>query len=346
MVDLDPVQRPKFTPWVEKYRPSKVEEVSHQLEVVAALRKSIQTGQVPHLMFYGPPGTGKTSTILALSKELFGGEFFKQRVIELNASDERGIAVVREKVKKFAQRKIAKHPDSNFNCPSIQIVILDEADSMTIDAQAALRRIIEQYSSNTRFCIICNYISKIIDPLASRCVKFRFSPIARDAQIDRLKFICEKENVKVESDDVFQSLVDISAGDLRRSINTLQTASTFKQNNITKRDIESISGIVPHEFIIKVEQIISNTDGFSDVQFLTQELLWEGFDVQQVIYQILDHLMSNPKLSDLKKARLSEIIAETDVKLIQGGDEEINLLYTLSSVSRIIKVKNKHGSHQ
>ena len=153
--------------------------MSHQVEVVAALKQSVATGQVPHLMFYGPPGTGKTSTILALAKELFGHEFFKQRVTELNASDERGIAVVREKIKKFAQRKIAKHP--NGNCPPIQICILDEADSMTADAQAALRRIIEQYSTNTRFCIICNYISKIIDPLASRCVKFRFSPIAKAA---------------------------------------------------------------------------------------------------------------------------------------------------------------------
>lgn len=132
-------------------------------------------------MFYGPPGTGKTSTILALAKELFGHDFFKQRVTELNASDERGIAVVREKIKKFAQRKIARHPDGRTNVPPIQICILDEADSMTTDAQAALRRIIEQFSSTTRFCIICNYISKIIDPLASRCVKFRFSPIAKEA---------------------------------------------------------------------------------------------------------------------------------------------------------------------
>jgi replication factor C subunit 2/4 len=115
-------------------------------------------------MFYGPPGTGKTSTILALAKELFGHHFFKQRVIELNASDERGIAVVREKVKKFPQRKIANHPDGRKNVPPLQICNLDEGDSMTIDAQAALRRIIEQYSATTRFCIICNYISKIIDP--------------------------------------------------------------------------------------------------------------------------------------------------------------------------------------
>lgn len=176
--------KPKFTPWVEKYRPSKVDEVSHQTEVVSALRQAIFTGQVPHLMFYGPPGTGKTSTILALAKELFGHELYKQRVCELNASDERGINVVREKIKKFAQRKIARHPDSSrTDIPPIQIIILDEADSMTTDAQAALRRIIEQYSATTRFCIICNYISKIIDPLASRCVKFRFSPIAREAQI-------------------------------------------------------------------------------------------------------------------------------------------------------------------
>lgn len=172
-------------------------------------------------MFYGPPGTGKTSTILALAKELFGHDFFRQRVTELNASDERGIAVVREKIKKFAQRKIAKNPDGRLNVPPIQICILDEADSMTGDAQAALRRIIEQYSTTTRFCIICNYVSKIIDPLASRCVKFRFSPISKEAQVERLKLICEKERVNVAGENVFSALVDISQGDLRRSINML-----------------------------------------------------------------------------------------------------------------------------
>jgi len=132
-----------------------------------------------------------------MAKELFGKEFYKHRILELNASDERGISVVREKIKKFAQRKIAQNPDTK--CPPIQICILDEADSMTIDAQAALRRIIEAYSTSTRFCIICNYISKIIDPLASRCVKFRFSSISEEAQRARLGMICEKENINIES---------------------------------------------------------------------------------------------------------------------------------------------------
>ena len=219
-------------------------------------------------MLYGPPGTGKTSTILALAKELFGHEFYKSRVLELNASDERGINVVREKIKKFAQRKIAKHPDSNFTCPPIQIIILDEADSMTIDAQSALRRIIEQFSATTRFCIICNYISKIIDPLASRCVKFRFSPIAKDAQITRLKLICEKENIKVSDSKVFDALISISEGDLRRSINTLQTASSFKTTNLSEKDILSISGVIPQQNIEKIEKVLQNTEGFSEVQLL------------------------------------------------------------------------------
>lgn len=224
--------------------------MSHQLEVVNALNVSIKTGQVPHLLMYGPPGTGKTSTVLAMAKELFGKEFYKSRILELNASDERGIQVVREKIKKFAQRKIAKAPGST--CPPIQICILDEADSMTIDAQAALRRIIEAYSTNTRFCIICNYISKIIDPLASRCVKFRFSPISEAAQRERLGMICNLEGIKVESPAVLDALIEISEGDLRRSINTLQTCSSFiKNSNVPLKmiDIEKISGVVNNKVV-------------------------------------------------------------------------------------------------
>jgi len=152
---------------------------------------------------------------------MFGSDFYRQRVLELNASDERGIQVIRDKVKKFAQKKLAKHPGGR-NVPNIQIIILDEADSMTHDAQAALRRIIENHATTTRFCIICNYISKIIDPLASRCVKFRFSPIGFDAQMERLALICDAEQVNLSNQKVVLTrLIQLTEGDLRRSINLL-----------------------------------------------------------------------------------------------------------------------------
>ena len=140
---------------------------------------------------------------------------------------------------------------------------------MTIDAQAALRRIIEAYSTNTRFCIICNYISKIIDPLASRCVKFRFSPIGNDAQKERLSLICRGENIALESTNVLDLLIDISEGDLRRSINTLQTCSSFVKGHegrqLTAQDIENISGIVPDQTIAEIYNRIKTSQGYSDI---------------------------------------------------------------------------------
>ena len=228
---------------------------------------------------YGPPGTGKTSTVLAMAMELFGKGFYKKRILELNASDERGISVVREKIKKFAQRKIAKNPE--FDCPPIQIIILDEADSMTVDAQAALRRIIEAYSTNTRFCIICNYISKIIDPLASRCVKFRFSPINAASQKERLQMICKNENIQLESEEVLDELIKIADGDLRRSINTLQTCRSFALGKkLSLDDIEKISGVVPDKVISQIYDKVRGSSGYSDIQELSQSLILDGYDVQ------------------------------------------------------------------
>ena len=211
---------------------------------------------------------------------------------------------------------------------------------MTIDAQAALRRIIEAYSVNTRFCIICNYISKIIDPLASRCVKFRFSSISQQAQKDRLKQICDKENIAIESDAVLDQLIEISEGDLRRSINTLQTCSSFIRNTgnpLKRSDIEKVSGVVPDSVIADIYAKIEKAHGYSEIQDLAQNLILEGYDTQQLICRLMLFYASSKTVKDLHKARIAEMVAESDFKMIQGGDEELNLLHTLSSINRILK---------
>jgi len=165
-------------PWVEKYRPKTLEDVKSQDHVVDVLRRMLNSAALPHLLMYGPPGTGKTSTILALSRELYGPELFSSRVLELNASDERGIAVVRERIKVFAQQALIHAPASKeyrekYPCPPFKIIILDEADSLTQDSQSALRRVMENYAAITRIAFCCNYVTRIIDPIASRCSKFR-----------------------------------------------------------------------------------------------------------------------------------------------------------------------------
>merc|ERR1712241_1425510 len=216
----------KLVPWVEKYRPKTVTDVSHQEEVVSVLKNALTGSDLPDLLFYGPPGTGKTSTILAAARDLFG-DLYKDRILELNASDERGIQVVREKVKNFAQLTAGgKRPDG-VACPPYKIIILDEADSMTKDAQSALRRTMEKSGRSPKFCLICNYVSRIIEPITSRCAKFRFKPLAEGILIERIELIMEKENVLVNEDGK-KAIILTSEGDLRKAITSLQSCARLK----------------------------------------------------------------------------------------------------------------------
>ena len=280
------------------------------------------------MLFYGPPGTGKTSTILALAKELFGPEMFKSRVLELNASDERGISIVREKVKDFARMQLSNPPSQyrdRYPCPPYKIIILDEADSMTQDAQSALRRTMETYSKITRFCLICNYVTRIIDPLASRCSKFRFKTLDQGNAKKRLEEIAQNERVRLE-DKTVDALIKCSEGDLRKAITFLQSAARLvgavkiSQNNtnghskrkiiegddedamdidtmvdamVTVRSIEEIAGVIPRTVVSGLVQAMQpRTKGavYEAVANCVVDVVADGWSATQIVTQVTNSL--------------------------------------------------------
>lgn len=202
-------------PWVEKYRPLDLSEVYGQTEIVTILRKFISENKLPHLLFYGPPGTGKTSTIVALAREIYGKNY-SNMVLELNASDDRGIDVVRNQIKEFASTR-------QIFSKGFKLIILDEADAMTNAAQNALRRIIEKYTKNTRFCILANYSHKLTPALLSRCTRFRFQPLPTEAIERRIANVLVYEKIQL-SEDAERALIKLSRGDMRRVLNVLQAS--------------------------------------------------------------------------------------------------------------------------
>uniref|UniRef100_V9KVT4 Replication factor C subunit 4 n=1 Tax=Callorhinchus milii TaxID=7868 RepID=V9KVT4_CALMI len=318
-------KKQKSMPWVEKYRPKCIDDVAFQEEVVSVLKKSLQGADLPNLLFYGPPGTGKTSTILAAARELFGPELYRQRILELNASDERGIQVVREKVKNFAQLTVAGTRSDGKTAPPFKIIILDEADSMTNAAQAALRRTMEKESRTTRFCLICNYISRIIEPLTSRCSKFRFKPLADSVQERRLLDICEKENVTY-TDEAISTLVNVSEGDLRKAITYLQcSVRLMGGNSITGKVITEIAGVISAEMI---DGLIAAcySSSFEKLETVVKNMINEGHAATQLINQLHDIIIDKEDLNDKQKSAITEKLAEVDKCLADGADEFLQVI--------------------
>ncbi|KAH8885361.1 P-loop containing nucleoside triphosphate hydrolase protein [Thozetella sp. PMI_491] len=220
-----PVEAEDTLPWIEKYRPVSLNDVEGHQDILTTINKFIDANRLPHLLLYGPPGTGKTSTVLALARRIYGAENMRQMVLELNASDDRGIDVVREQIKTFASTKqifsMAGGRGGATGIAGYKLIILDEADAMTNTAQMALRRIMEKYTANTRFCIIANYSHKLSPALLSRCTRFRFSPLKeKDIRMLVDKVIGEEEvNIEPTATD---ALVTLSKGDMRRALNVLQ----------------------------------------------------------------------------------------------------------------------------
>lgn len=322
-------------PWVEKYRPKQVKDVAHQDEVVRVLTNTLETTNCPHMLFYGPPGTGKTTTALAIAHQLFGPELYKSRVLELNASDDRGINVVRTKIKDFAAVAVGSgHRQGGYPCPPYKIIILDEADSMTEDAQNALRRTMETYSKVTRFFFLCNYISRIIEPLASRCAKFRFKPLSEEIMSSRILHICKEEGLNLDT-EALSTLSSISQGDLRRAITYVQSAARLFGSSISSKDLISVSGVVPQE-VVEALLVACRSGNFDVANKEVNNIIAEGYPVSQMLSQLLELVVEADDISDEQKARICKKLAEADKCLVDGADEYLQLLDVASNTMRAL----------
>ncbi|NWV35625.1 RFC5 factor, partial [Grantiella picta] len=262
---------------VEKYRPQALSELVSHRDILSTVQRFISEDRLPHLLLYGPPGTGKTSTILACARQLYREREFGSMVLELNASDDRGIDIVRGPILSFAStRTIFKK--------GFKLVILDEADAMTQDAQNALRRVIEKFTENTRFCLICNYLSKIIPALQSRCTRFRFGPLTPELMVPRLQHVIQEEGVDV-TEDGMKALVTLSSGDMRRALNILQ--STFMAfGKVTEENVYTCTGHPLKSDIANILDWMLNQDFSTAYRKIMELKTLKGLALQDILTEI------------------------------------------------------------
>ncbi len=300
--------------WAEKYRPKTLDEMVNQKEIVERLKSFVKSKNVPHCIFAGPPGTGKTTAALCLARDLYG-DVYREHLMELNASDERGINVVRETVKTFARaRSIGEIP--------FKIMILDESDNMTADAQQALRRTMERYTETCRFILCANYSGKIIEPIQSRCAPFRFTFLPREEHDKYLRHIAEKEDVKLLKDGL-DAIFEVCSGDLRKAINTLQAAASLDKP-VDAKVVYSIAGRAHPADVQKMIEIAMNGNFIEARKHLRDMIQKYGVAGSDIIRQIHTEIFRS-SIPELWKIKLADIVGEIDYRLVEGADEEVQL---------------------
>jgi replication factor C small subunit len=300
--------------WAEKYRPKSLVDIVDQKEIVERLKSFVKSRNVPHCIFAGPPGTGKTTAALCLVRDLYG-QVYREHVLELNASDERGIDVVRETVKTFARSKsVGEIP--------FRIMILDEADNMTSDAQQALRRTMERFTETCRFIMCANYSGKIIEPIQSRCAPFRFSYLPREEHDRCLKQMAEKEKVKL-SDEGLEAIFEVCGGDLRRAINTLQAAGSLSKP-VDAKVVYSITGKASPADVQKMLKTAISGDFLEARKQLRDMIQKYGVAGSDIIRQIHTEIF-RAEIPEVWKVKLADVVGEIDFRLVEGSDEEVQL---------------------
>jgi len=302
------IQNKNGLPWIEKYRPHNLSDVVEHAHIIEALQEYIKNKFLPHLLFYGPPGTGKTSTILACVNELYGKNA-KYMVLELNASDERGIDVVRNRIKTFITKKSLSFDNSMENL--FKLVILDEIDAMTQDAQAILKKLVEMHTLNVRFCLICNFIQKIDLALQSRCTIFRFAPLAKKNIIPRINKIIEIEKLNI-TDKAVDIIIRRSGGDMRKILNQLQ-AMGIAYDEINENNLNKFFGYPTDETINEIINIVSKHTLVEAYKLITNIKYIQGISIIDIIteiYILLEAMIITKKSSNniIKKLRLEQIV--------------------------------------
>jgi len=312
-------------PWVEKYRPKRLGEVAGQPNITERLQSYVGKRNVPNQLYSGSAGIGKTSCAIALARELFG-DGFSQNFLELNASDERGIDVVRNTIKDFA-RTLAFNAD-------FKIIFLDEADALTRDAQQALRRTMEKYTKTARFILSCNYSSRIIEPIQSRCVIFRFTPLQAEAIKGKLEEIAKIEKIGLDA-KALEAIIYVSQGDMRKAINILQ-GSAFIEKKITEKTVYNVSSRARPDEIKKMIELAFKHK-FKEARDLLDKLMYEyGMSGEDVILQLYRTAIDLPEkeLSTKKKIELVDVVGEYNFRMVEGANERIQLEALLAQLMK------------
>lgn len=311
----------ELLPWVEKYRPASLDQLVAHEDIIRTIERMMLKRQLPHMLLHGPPGTGKTSTITALAKTMYK-EKYKSMTLELNASDARGIDVVRDQIKTFVSVKQLFGGSGGNSDGQPKLVILDEADNMTSAAQFAMRRMIEQYAPNARFILICNFSSRIIPALQSRCTKLRFGPLTDEQIAGRLRYVAECEKLEL-TEDGCQAIVQVGGGDMRKVLNVFQTTS-MGHSKVDANAVYSSTGVPhPQEIDTFLRTLMSSTVAFSASVNALQELLRsKGYALDDFL-QLMHHRLVVQDIPVQQRLRLNVLLADIDWRLKQGCNDQV-----------------------